>query len=60
LSCGSQQVDDYGLMINVDLMELIHYNTCLAILVWLSSGLLCLKSNDLSSMVKMLKVRTHS
>jgi hypothetical protein len=27
LSCGCQHVDDYGLLINADLIELIHYNT---------------------------------
>jgi hypothetical protein len=59
LSCGCQHVDDYGFLINVDLMGLIHYNTCFPTLVWLSLGLLCLKSNELSYMVKMMKVRTH-
>jgi hypothetical protein len=49
-----------GWMVNVDLMELIHHNTCIATFVWLSSGLSCLKSNDLSHMVKIMKVRTHS
>jgi hypothetical protein len=49
-----------GWMVNVYLLELIYRNTCLATLVWLSSGLLCLKSNDLSYMFKMMKVRTHS
>jgi hypothetical protein len=48
------------MMVNVDLMELIHYNTCIATIVWLSSVSPCLKSNELTYMVKIMKVRTHS
>jgi hypothetical protein len=47
-------------LVNFDLMDLIHHNTCIATFVWLSSGLPCLKSNELSYMVQILKVRTHS
>jgi hypothetical protein len=49
-----------GMMVNIDLMELLYFNNCIATLVWLSSALPCLKSNELSSMVKIMKVRTHS
>jgi hypothetical protein len=47
------------MMVNVELMGLIHYNTRIATFVWLSSRLLYLKSNELSYMVKIMKVRTH-
>jgi hypothetical protein len=47
------------MMVNVELMGLIHYNTRIATFVWLSSHLLYLKSNELSYMVKIMKVRTH-
>jgi hypothetical protein len=46
-------------LINVDLIDLIHHNTCIATFVWLSPGLPCLKSNELIYMVQILKVRTH-
>jgi hypothetical protein len=48
-----------GWMVNADLMELIHCNTCLITFVWLGSGSPCLKSNELISLVKIMKVRTH-
>jgi hypothetical protein len=38
LSYVYQHIDDYELLINVDLMEVIHHNTFLATLVWLSLG----------------------
>jgi hypothetical protein len=47
------------MMVNVDLMEFFHLNSCITTFSWFSSGLHCLKSNELSSMVKIMKVRTH-
>jgi hypothetical protein len=41
-------------------MELLYFNNCIATFVWLSLGLPCLKSNELSYMVKIMKVRTYS
>jgi hypothetical protein len=41
-------------------MELLYLNNYIATFVWLSSGLPCLKSNELSYMVKIMKVMTYS
>jgi hypothetical protein len=48
------------MMVHGGLLELFYLNNCTATLVWLSSGLLFLKSNELRYMVKMMNVRTHS
>jgi hypothetical protein len=47
------------MMVNVELMGFIHYNTRIATFVWLSSRLLYLKSNELSYMVKIKSQNTH-
>jgi hypothetical protein len=41
-------------------MELLYLKNCIATFVWLSLGIPCLKSNELSYVVKIMKVRTHS
>jgi hypothetical protein len=41
-------------------MKLLYLNNYIAAIVWLSLGLPCLKSNELSFMAKTMKVRTHS
>jgi hypothetical protein len=46
-------------MVHGGLRELIYLNNCITTFVWFSSGLLFLKSNELSSMVKTIKVRTY-
>jgi hypothetical protein len=60
LFCACQYADNDGLMFNINLIELIHHNTYMITFVCLSSTLPCLKSNELSYMVKIRKVKTHS
>jgi hypothetical protein len=48
------------MMANVDLMVFAIFNNWIGTFVWLSLGLPCLKSNELSYMVKIMKVGTYS
>jgi hypothetical protein len=48
------------MMANDGLMELLYLNIYIATLFGLVQVYFCLKSNELTSMVKIMKVRTHS
>jgi hypothetical protein len=60
LSCDYEHIVNYGMMVSGGLIELLYLNNCIAIFVWPSPGLPCLKYDELIYMIKIMKVRTYS